>query len=278
MRLFWVLLLFPVVVFSQREARSHAGSAMTQTRFSEFCEVDGLMEKSPDLSDFLIRLEERYRNTNSLRFSQFLFTKTRQLFLRRYSHEASFRQTLTKGQYNCLTGTALYATLLDHFNIPYKIIETNYHIFLMVQTADGEVLFEATDPLNGFVDNKEEISKRIERYKRNAPFQVADPAKKYYTYNVNLYREVTLDEVKGLLHYNLSTEAYNTRNFQAAVQHLEQTVSYYNTPRLYEFSTVLLMAVVESDLEPALRQACITKVQAIRKKQLSMVAMLNSGD
>jgi hypothetical protein len=278
MRLFWFLLILPSIALSQPNFESRVGTAVTKERISEFCAVDGLSKNAPEISDFLLRLEDKFRERNSLKFSQFLFTKTRQSFLRRYVHEASFRQTLEKGQYNCLTGTALYAVLLDHFSIPYRIVETNYHIFLMVRTEEGEVLFEATDPLNGFVDNATEIEKRIERYRRNAPLQVADQTKKYYTYNVNLYRDVSFDEVKGLLHYNLSTEAYNARNFQSAILHLERTVSSYNSPRLYEFSTVLLLAVMESDLEPAVRQSYIAKVQSIRKRQLTVVASLQVGD
>lgn len=250
------------------------GNSVTQERIKQFCAVDGSSMDAPDLGEFVSRLDHRFQNKRSLHFAQTLFTKTRQSFLRRYAHDASFRQTLTRGQYNCLTGTALYAILLDHFDIPYKIVETNYHIFLMVATDDGEVLFEATDPVNGFVDDAVAIQKRIDRYQRNVPLQIANPDKKYYTYNVNLYREVSFEEVRGLLHYNLSTEAYNVKDFESAVKHLEQTVIYYSSPRLYEFSTMVLLAVMESDVEPAVRHGYITRVQAIRKKQLATMASL----
>lgn len=269
MRLFWILMILPMAAFAQ------SGNTVMQERINQFCAVDGSSLDAPDLGEFISRLDGKFENKRSLRFSQMLFTKTRQSFLRHYAHEASFRQTLTKGQYNCLTGTALYAILLDHFDIPYKIVETNYHIFLMVATDEGQVLFEATDPLNGFVDNAVAIQKRIERYKRNAPLQVANPGKKYYSYNVNLYREVSFQEVRGLLHYNLSTEAYNVKDFESAVGHLEQTVAHYSSPRLYEFSTVLLLAVMESDVDPAVKQRYIARVQAIRKKQLPTMASLN---
>jgi hypothetical protein len=103
--------------------------------------------------------------------------------------------------------------LLDHFNVPYKIIETNYHIFLVAQTDKGSVLFETTDPANGFVTNNEEIKDRIARYRQNS-IRSAASSKAYYRYNFDLYKVVNLDEVVGLLYYNLSIVAFNAKGSQ----------------------------------------------------------------
>jgi hypothetical protein len=268
-----VLFLTPVLGFAQGNNET-AGASLSE-RINEFISVGGSANEDLDVSDFIRKFDQKQVEKNSIKFCRTLFNKTSREFFRRYTQEASFGEMLSKGKYNCLTGTALYALLLEHFAIPYTIIETNYHIFLMASTANGEVLFEATDPLNGFIDNPRDIEKRIQQYKLNSVQPVASDTRKYYAYNFSLYKPVNLSEIKGLLHYNLSIEAYNGKHFEPAINHLEKATALYNSPRTYEFSTVMLLAVMESNIETALKQVYVKRVQDIRKKQLHAVASRN---
>ena len=219
-----------------------------------------------DISSFADNLKQKESPRNTARFCRFLFDRTHQEFFRRYSQFASFSETLNKGKYNCLTGTALYALLLSHFDIAYTIIETNYHIFLMVETVDGQVLFEATDPIDGFVTDAKEISRRIDQYKKNIPQGAALDGKRYYMFTSALYQPVALSELRGLLHYNVSTNAYNNQNFESAIVHLERALDLYSSPRVAEFSTVLLGAVLQSRLDGPTKERYINQLKGIRKR------------
>ncbi len=144
---------------------------------------------------------------------------------------------------------------------------------MLADTDEGRALFEATDPLHGFVTNPDEIEKRIQQYKQN----IIQPAaaggnKKYYEYNVNLYQQVSLDQMSGLLHYNLSIEAYNQQNFQEAIHHLDKAMALYSSPRITEFSAILLLSVLESKLDESVKESYLKRIQAIRKKQLPVMA------
>ncbi len=211
-------------------------------------------------------------------FLNYLFTKTHQRFLRNYKEYSSFNDLLDKGYYNCLTGTALYALLLDHFELPYRIIETNYHIFLMVETSAGEVLLETTDPANGFTDSKSEIEKRIHVYRRNE-IQKANTDKRYYRFSFDLYNEVSLDEMLGLLYYNQAIKAYNDHQWVNSIAYLEKASSRYKSPRLEEFSRIILLSLAESKLDPSLKENYIRKIQSVRKHRLAdMQANASAGD
>ncbi len=266
-----VLFFIPLLALAQADNKNELASLHDQ--INEFVSIDG--SANHDISDFVSKIDQKHAEKNSTKFCRTLFNKTSREFFRHYTQETSFGKMLGNGKYNCLTGTALYALLLDHFAIHYTIIETNYHIFLLASTNDGKILFEATDPLNGFVDNPNDIEKRIQQYKRNSIQRVTSDTRKYYAYNFNLYKPVSLSEIKGLLHYNLSIEAYNEKLFEPAIDHLEHATALYNSPRTYEFSTVMLLAVMESDLEPTLKQTFTKRVQNIRKKQLQVVASRN---
>lgn len=265
-----VLFLIPIVALAQVHSKNELASLNKQIH--EFILIDGSSPHGIDVSGFIRKIDQKHAEKNSTQFCRTLFNKTSREFFRHYTQETSFGKMLSNGKYNCLTGTALYALLLDHFAVPYTIIETNYHIFLLASTSDGKVLFEATDPLNGFIDNPGEIEKRIQQYKLNSTQRVTNDTRKYYAYNFNLYKPVNLNEIKGLLHFNLSIEAYNAKQFEVAINHLEHATALYNSPRTYEFSTVMLLAVMDSDLETTLKQTFIKRVQNIRKKQLQVVA------
>lgn len=216
--------------------------------------------------DFVDKLESKQGSSrDDQSFLHHVFVKTHQKFLKDFAQYASFRELFSDGKYNCLTGTALYALILDHFNIDYKIIETNYHIFIIANTAKGDVLLEATDPVQGFVNNSDEINRRIEGYKQNK-IQEINPDKNYYQFSFELYNEVHLDQLLGLMHYNLAIVDYNGSELQSAITHLDKAFELYDSPRIEEFSRVLTLSVVESSLTPSLKEFYVKKLQSIRKK------------
>ncbi len=262
----FVLLLTPIMVWGQETYTKAANSNSAIHQYLQsFSQVDDLDAPLPDISHFVQKLQNKDITKSNFKFCRTLFQKTRQEFLHRYSQYASFRETLHTGTYNCLTGTALYALLLDHFDIPYTIIETNYHIFLLASTAEGPVLFEATDPIYGFVTDPQKIERRIQEYKTNVTETPAD-GKEYYRYEASLYRQVDLNQLQGLLHYNVSIEAYNKQDFPSAIHHLDKAFDLYNSPRISEFSAILLRALLESNLEQQIKGLYIDRVQSIRKK------------
>ena len=78
--------------------------------------------------------------------------------------------------------------------------------------------------------------------------------------------------MSGLLHYNLSIEAYNQQNFQEAIHHLDKALDLYSSPRITEFSAILLLSVLESKLDESVKESYLKRIQAIRKKQLPVMA------
>lgn len=258
---FFLLLGWGVEIYAQPMDRE------TLNRYiKDFSQVGSADALEFDISSFTDRLKQKESPRNTARFCKLLFNRTHQEFLRRYSQFASFSETLNKGKYNCLTGTALYALLLNHFGIDYTIIETNYHIFLLAETDDGQVLFEATDPINGFVTDAKEIARRIDHYKKNIPQGAPLDGKRYYTYTSELFQPVGLGELRGLLHYNVSTHAYNNQDFQVAIDHLDRALDLYSSPRVAEFSTVLLGAVIQSRVDDATKGSYIHQLKGILKK------------
>jgi hypothetical protein len=216
------------------------------------------------------KISKRTGHKSQLELLRYVFKKAHQTYLRNYSEYASFSE-LSKGKYNCLTGTALFALLLEDLKFDYRIIETNYHIFLVVKTDNGQVLFEATDPLNGFVSDRSAIENRLSRYRQNEFQQRADD-KNYYLYSFRLFKQVNLDEMLGLFYYNAAVELYNQHQLPNAVQNLDKAMTLYNSPRVDEFSKLMLFALAQSQLDVSLKETCVKKLQYIRKQKIRTIA------
>ena len=203
-----------------------------------------------------------------------IFEKTHQRFLKNYEAYASLDETFDKGSYNCLTGTILLSLILHHYNIDHQVIETNYHIFILAETTEGQILLEATDPLDGFVTSAKEIEARITLYKQNQ-IQGAQGDKSYYRFSFELYNEVSLDELRGLTYYNNAVNSFNQKNLEVAVQNLLKANELYFSYRIDAFSQILLLSLQQSDLDVKTKENCMNTILSLRQKSLPVILASN---
>lgn len=223
------------------------------------------------IDEFISKLEIRQSSfKNDKNFLRYVFCKTHNRFLKKYKSYCTFSELLNDGTYNCLSGTALYALLLDHFSIAYEIIETNYHIFLMIKSGNGDILFEATDGIDGFVDESSAIEARMNKYKTLQP---AAGKNICYHYHFNFFNKIGLEELVGLMYYNLSIEAYNDKQFAASIYYLNKATSYYRTQRTEEFSGIILRNVIRSSLSQLEKENYLKNLLAIRKRFLVLASV-----
>jgi hypothetical protein len=232
---------------------------------------------SQDFLRFVQKLESHKDAKGDSKFLRYVFTKTHQRYLKHYETYAGFNELTINGNYNCLTGTALYALILDQLGYEFRIIETNYHIFLVVNSKEGQILFEATDPAKGFISDAAAVAKRMSAYKENQTTQL-ESGKNYYLYSFKLFNEVNLDQMAGLLYYNEAIEEFNDHHFQDAVADLDKAMSLYNSPRIAEFSKIILLSVVQSQLESSVKENCVKKIQSIRKQRMPAIGAATKSE
>lgn len=250
--------------FSQRLVSAHDADDRTQRYVNLFLKPDQPASASVGrISLFIRKLEEKrssFKHDDD--FLEYVFSKTHQRFLRHYTEYCTFRELLEGGVYNCLTGTALYSLILDHLNISYRIIETNYHIFLVIETNRGDVLFEATDPIDGFVEEPTAVAKRIEKYRNIVP-NVRN--RTCYRYNANIYNTVSIEQLVGLMYYNLSVNAYNKKLLSTSISYLEQSVKFYKTSRTDEFTRIIFLTLSAGVMNDAERDVCLQQLKSLGK-------------
>ena len=190
------------------------------------------------LNTFVGQLQhKRQKYRSEKRFLSYLFNKVHRKFLKQYQSHTTLYELMEQGHYDCVTGSALYALLLDALGIPYQVHEFPYHVYLTVTTSEHEVfMIESTDPQYGFVTNPAEQAKRREFYSQATS---TDNSEAYYQYDFTIRSTIGLSELAGLSYFNEAVEYYNQRQLQPAIHLLHQADRLYASPRMEAFKALV---------------------------------------
>ena len=264
----WILIGLYFLPILTRAQEAVSGESRFTYYLNQYIETGTNETITPsEISNFIVKLRVIRAKTDDSNFLKTLFSRTHNKFLKQYRNQASFNDIFKNGRYNCLTGTALLALLLDRFEFDYQIIETNYHIFILVHTEGNNILLEATDPHSGFVSDQKMVRERINLYRENK-IQELSPDHYHYHFSFDLYNGVALKELTGLMYYNQAVEAFNRNQLDRSVQLLDKATESYKSERIEEFSRVILLALVQSNLEAKAKITYLKKVQSLRQLTL----------
>lgn len=270
MRLIVAIFFLPILAVAQVDNASEQKTKAMLTRFLK-TEREDILPSTQRVTEFFDRLESHAGSydKHQQQFARQIFVKTHSRFLKTFKENATFSQLFSNGNYNCLTATALLGVALQHFNYSFKIFETNHHIFILVDTDRGPALLETTDPFDGFTTDPKLIDKKIAGYK-SATASETDSQVIQYQFKTRLYKEVTLEELTGLLHFNLAANAYNAKNYEQAIFHLEQSGTLYQSSRIIEFSDVLLLTIRETNAKNS--PVLIVRLQKLKQSSAEPAA------
>ncbi len=201
-----------------------------------------------------VQKEKKQLAKTDLKFLRSMVNESHKKFLKSYKSYSQFNELFESGHYDCLSGTAFFSVLLEELQYQYKIIETNYHIFLVIETKQGQVLLETTDRLFGFKTDPQEIEKSLSHYKENLLASNSSEKIHYYQYHIDLFHEVNSMQLSGLLYFNQAVLAYNTHDWIACVDRLEKARKVYNNPRVEELAEILADSIALSKLNEKVKQ------------------------
>jgi hypothetical protein len=193
------------------------------------------------------KMEKKRNRYDEAAFVRLLFYQMHRQVLRQFKADALLDETLRTGAYNCLSGTALFALVLDYFKLRYHIAETNYHVFILAEIKGQTWLIEITDPINGLVTKPELVEKRIATY-RTMPPPVGSVNSLPYAYRKDYFNLITVRELYGLDYFNRAVQALNAGQLKSSVYLLQQAAVYYYSERISEVAGLLGLMVEASNL------------------------------
>lgn len=194
----------------------------------------------PDLRTYLDKLcQKRTRIKSDNKFFNYLFYKTHRKYLKHYQPHTSVEDILERGAYDCVSGTAFYALLLNYLGMDYEIKEFDFHVLIIAKSGDRQFLIESTDPTGGLNDNPKEIADRIRYYvdkdNSNNNLSVGSHEQLYqYAVAIN-HKNISLTELAGLLHYNNAVYYYNQKKVFKAAASIQKSFALYDSKRIRAF-------------------------------------------
>jgi predicted nucleotidyltransferase len=76
----------------------------------------------------------------------------------------------------------------------------------------------------------------------------------YYQFQSRLFREIKSTQLSGLLYFNQAVVAYNKREWEQCVYHLEKARSIYDNARISELTHLLVETISQADLNEKSKQ------------------------
>lgn len=124
--------------------------ALFLSHFSKTTNMD-LAETEERINACVAELTEKTQRQDEVKKVKTIYKEIHRRFLRQYKQQNSFSDIFEKGEYNCVSGSALYAIVLHKMGIPYQIMEAPNHVFLMAFPATHRIAIESTDPVHGYM-------------------------------------------------------------------------------------------------------------------------------
>lgn len=152
---------------------------------------------------------------------QEIYKSIHKVLLKKYIEDADFNQLFDKGEYNCVSATALYAIVLGEFNIDYEIRETPTHIYLVADPKYTNVLIESTLPQNGTIEFDYKTKKAYVEYLVTNKIISAEefestPVDKLFEKHYDQNKIIDLNELAALLYYNKGIAFFNKKDYSEA--------------------------------------------------------------
>ncbi len=270
MKLFLLLLAFPLFslnVFSQNDSLGIFNSSFEKNLFNKvkdssdvlpielFAGINYDSVKYSNIQNQIENVQNKLEKSNirkkSLKKQIKIIYKTIHLELfKKYDEDALFYDIESTGNYNCVSATAVYAIVLDYFQIDFAIKERPQHVYLIVNPTTDAIIMESTNPSKGVLLINDNAKKDYIKYLRsNKIISESD----YESKSINelfiehYYKDetITINELAGLHYYNHGIAFMNKELYLKASYSLEKALMLYPESELikYNYSNSLAVAI-----------------------------------
>ncbi|MEB2773714.1 hypothetical protein SYJ56_00250 [Algoriphagus sp. D3-2-R+10] len=183
-------------------------------------------------------LDKKYKKKGThINILRQVFQKSHQLLFKTYEQHSTFNDMLDEGRYDCVSASAALALLLDRYGFEYKVVETDYHVFIVVNYEDMDIILESTLPVGGMITAPSEVALYLEGYKAGDSVQLKSLNQRLGAQKVDLsdnaiFRKVNLTQLAGLQYYNDAISHFNEQSFEKASKQLNKALVLYNSERI----------------------------------------------
>jgi hypothetical protein len=199
-----------------------------------------------------IDLEGNKKRKNLKKYLDFIFTNVHDYFLKKYDENVPFNRIFKDGVYNCVTATALYALVFDHYGIRYAVKELPTHVYLVADPEGLSVQIETTDPKGGYFAPSEKFKKNFLKQLLDSKLVTQEDIsteggqkvfEKFYYPNKNA--NVNMPQLVAFLYFNKAIALNESEQHKLAYLESEKAYFLYPSDRI----KYVLVYSIYSELE-----------------------------
>lgn len=205
----------------------------------------GLTEKY--FKEFCTKLKNRrVLYQTDISYLKHVFDLIQEYYLKEFQYNQSVDRVMFKGQFDCVSGTAFYALVLENIDWKFVIKETPLHVYLEVVADGNKILFETTNRL-GFIINENRVGKLESQYAAEYSEDFLILMKKGgYPISGQWDKEVSMVELAGIQYFNKSSVAYTSKDYEQSLILSEKSYLLYPSARTKGLIVLALEALMSS--------------------------------
>lgn len=206
--------------------------------------------------------KKREKETKDLNFLRLIFQRTHKSLLKNYEQHSTFNDMLETGKYDCVSASAALGMLLDRYGYSYDIVETDYHVFILVVLDGKNIVLESTLPIGGMITAPSEVIAYLEAYKQVEFAQLGSLNQRIGSPDIllsnnSIFRKVNLQQLAGLLYYNDAILLFNNQKYQEASNQLTKALELYPSERIEGLKDLTKEMVKKTDAQQTNKKASL---------------------
>lgn len=156
-----------------------------------------------------------------------IYPAVHHMFLKKYRDVNYFPSIFQTGNYSCVDASILYALVFKHYKIPYKILVSSNHVYLVANPGKNSILIETTNLgfeeqiFNGeFRQHYIEPPKVLNQFGKPKYGNISD--EELYEKNFKKVRRVKFNNLIGFQYWNKGLNQLKKHNLVSAVSLLQK--------------------------------------------------------
>ena len=206
------------------------------------------IEIQNELNSFYNYLTPKLKKKDTIANARTIFNEVQKRFLVNYVDTASFTSVFMKS-FNCVSGTALYAVVLDHYEIPYEIRELPTHVYLVAFPKTNPLTFESTSR-SGFAPDLKTKSNMVRGLVAKGLFSQEHVDEVGFTKAYDEYffprAIISLRNLAGAQYYNTSFHMRIQGDYRAALSEIRKCDILYQAGRNLFFKLDFLERILNN--------------------------------
>ncbi len=171
-------------------------------------------------------------------------------FMKKYNSSEYFPAMFDAGTYNCVSASMVYSLAFDRLKIPYKVMASSDHVYLVANPGANSIVIETTNP--GFEKTifTGEFKQQFANYLRNSKLISEDEyrnksVEEIFEEKFKEVREAQFNNLAGFQYYNRSIEKMLNNEYRESYELCQKAYLLYPDPQVKTLLYTTLLYIIE---------------------------------